>query len=317
MTSDAVQTFRADRTSIEPAPRLLLVDDDDSVRLTMAAVLAKEGYDVTAAPDGASAVAQLREHEFDVVVSDLRLGDMDGLGVLSEARQRNPEIITVVLTGYGSMESAIDAIRQGVFGYIVKPCKIDEMKATIRTGLERQRAQQVSRQAEMAKAAAEAREQLSRELEAQKGNWLAAISHDLKGPLTTIKGTVQWLRRKDKFRDEQRLMAAFETINLAASRMARMLDELGDIGRAEGARRPLRRHPGRRAAAHLRPVLSGDQREPHSGNGHRPDRCTPDSGRTRSHDQCREHGGQRQHLHGAFPAAPGVPAAPPGTPLTA
>jgi len=234
------QTFPANASvEDEPAPKLLLADDDDSVRVTLAAVLAKEGYNVCAVPDGTSALVQIRQDHFDIVVSDLQLGDVEGLAVLAEARQREPDVVTVVLTGYASMESAIDAIRQGVFGYIVKPCKIDEMKDTIRVGLERQRANQVNKQAELAQAAAEARQRLYGEFEAQKGNWLAAISHDLKGPLTTIKGTVQWLQRRGKFRDEARLMAAFETIDLTSARMARMLDELGDLGRAEGDRRPL------------------------------------------------------------------------------
>jgi signal transduction histidine kinase len=223
----------------QPVPRLLLVDDEAAVRLTVAAVLAKEGYDVTAAASGGEALRLLHEGEFDVVVSDLRLDDMEGLALLSRAQELQPEVVTVVLTGYATLESAIDAVRRGVFGYVLKPCKIDEMKATIRSGLDRQHVHRAHKEVEVAKAVAEARQRAMRDFEVQKGSWLAAISHDLKGPLTTIKGTVQWLRRKDRFRDEERLLKAFETIDLTSSRMARMIDELGDLGRAEADPRRL------------------------------------------------------------------------------
>ncbi|HEU0169620.1 MAG TPA: response regulator, partial [Chloroflexota bacterium] len=98
----------------EPAPRLLLVDDEEAVRMTLAAVLSREGYDVTAVASGSQALAVLESRGFDVVLSDLRLDDMDGLAVLSRAQELNPDVVTVVLTGYASMESAIDAIRRGV-----------------------------------------------------------------------------------------------------------------------------------------------------------------------------------------------------------
>jgi len=232
-----------DSPAQEPAARLLLVDDETAVRMTLAALLAKEGYDVTSAGSGAEALARLREGAFDVILSDLRLDDMDGMAVLEEARQRNPEIVAVVLTGYASLESAIDAIGRGVFGYIVKPCKIDEMKATIRSGLDRRNASRVNKQVEIAEAVAESRQRAMRDFEVEKGAWLAAISHDLKGPLTTIKGTVQWLRRKGRLRDEQRLLEAFDQIDLTTSRMARMIDELADVGQTDEDHRRLNLEP--------------------------------------------------------------------------
>jgi signal transduction histidine kinase len=223
----------------EPAARLLLVDDETAVRMTLAAVLAKEGYEVSTAASGREALALLREGDFDVVVADIRMDDVDGLTVLSAAQECNPEVVTVVLTGYASLESAIDAIRRGVFGYLVKPCKLDEMKTILRSGLERRRTNRVNKQIEIARAAAEARQRTMRDFELQKGTWLAAISHDLKGPLTTIKGTVQWLRRKGRLQNERQLLEAFEQIDLTASRMARMIDELGDIGRTDKDHRRL------------------------------------------------------------------------------
>jgi signal transduction histidine kinase len=227
----------------EPAPRLLLVDDESAVRLTLAAVLAREGYDVTAVATGQEALALIHDGAFDVIVTDLRLDDMDGMALLSEACERNPHAVTIVLTGYGSLESAVDAIRRGVFGYLLKPCKLDEMTSLIRTGLEARRMARENKQIEIAQAVAEARQRAAHDFERDKGNWLAAISHDLKGPLTTIKGTVQWLRRGGRYRDEQRLLDAFESIDLTVSRMARMIDELADVTRADDDHRGLNLEP--------------------------------------------------------------------------
>ncbi|HLG69263.1 MAG TPA: hybrid sensor histidine kinase/response regulator [Chloroflexota bacterium] len=228
--------------SKDATPRLLLVDDETSVRMTLAAILTKEGYEVTAVASGTEALALLQEGTFEVVVSDMRLDDVEGLAILSEARERNPEVVTIVLTGYASLESAVDAIRRGVFGYLIKPCKLDEMRSVIREGLEARRASRVNRQVEIAEAVAEARQRAMRDFEVEKGTWLSAISHDLKGPLTTVKGTVQWLRRKDRFRDEGRLLEAFNSIDLTVSRMARMIDELCDIGETDHRRLNLEQH---------------------------------------------------------------------------
>lgn len=115
--------------------RLLLVDDKETVRATLAEVLAKEGYAVTALASGRSALVAVPSERFDVVVCDLQLGDgVDGLTVLTEAEKHNPEVVTVLLTGYGSMASAVEAVRRGVLGYLLKPCNLDELKAIIRAG---------------------------------------------------------------------------------------------------------------------------------------------------------------------------------------
>ncbi len=238
-----IRALGVDLAKGEPAAKLLLVDDDTAVRMTLTAVLTKEGYSVSPAAGGREALALIEQTVFDVVVADIRLDDVDGLTVLSSAQERNPDVVTVVLTGYATLESAIDAIRHGVFGYLVKPCQLDEMKAMLESGLERRRTSRANKQVAIAEAVAEARQRAIREFDVEKGTWLAAISHDLKGPLTTIKGTVQWLRRKGHFHDEERLLEAFAQIDLTASRMARMIDELGDIARSDEDHRRLNLEP--------------------------------------------------------------------------
>ena len=121
------------------APRVLVVDDEENVRITTAAILEQEGYEVETAGDGREALSKVRGGEFDLVLTDLRMEDMDGSTLLGELHARHPEVVTVVLTGYASIESSIDALRQGVYDYLVKPCVVDDLKRTVRRALEHRR----------------------------------------------------------------------------------------------------------------------------------------------------------------------------------
>lgn len=116
--------------------RLLIVDDEEGVRVTTAAILEQEGYVVSTARAGAEALEALRRSPFDVVLTDLRLEDMDGARLLRELRATHPEVVTVVLTGYASIENAIDALREGVYDYLVKPCTVEDLKRTVRRAAE-------------------------------------------------------------------------------------------------------------------------------------------------------------------------------------
>lgn len=124
--------------SEDPA-RILLVDDEESVLLTLEAVLKKEGHAVTAVGTGADALRAIREQRFDLLLSDLRIDDVDGLTLLAAAQKRDPETVSILLTGYASLESAVQALRYGAFNYLLKPCNIEEMKLTIARGLEKKR----------------------------------------------------------------------------------------------------------------------------------------------------------------------------------
>jgi len=80
---------------------------------------------------------RLRESEFDLVLTDLRLDDTDGLTIISEVCRLQPETVSIVLTGYASLESAIKALREGAYDYLIKPCDVDELRAVVARGIER------------------------------------------------------------------------------------------------------------------------------------------------------------------------------------
>ena len=119
--------------------RVLVVDDDPGVGDLLHEVLTREGYRVRVSTGGGEA-AQLAETEtFDLVLADVRMPDCDGLEVLRAFRRADPETIVIMMTAFGTLESAIEAIREGAFDYISKPFNLEEVKLTLRRALERRR----------------------------------------------------------------------------------------------------------------------------------------------------------------------------------
>ena len=127
-----------------PNGKLLIVDDEESVLVTMQAILQMDGYEVATASRGMAALELLRQQQYDLVLTDLRLEDADGLAILAEVRRQSPETVTIMLTGYASLDSAVKALREGAYDYLTKPCDVEELKATVARGIERrQLAQQL------------------------------------------------------------------------------------------------------------------------------------------------------------------------------
>jgi CheY-like chemotaxis protein/anti-anti-sigma regulatory factor len=136
MPSPASSTDRGARVREAQPHAVLVVDDEENVRVTTAAILEQEGYRVETASDGREALEKVARGHFDMVLTDLRMDDMDGMTLLNELHVHHPNLVTVVLTGYASIESSIDALRQGVYDYLVKPCVIDDLKRTVRRAIE-------------------------------------------------------------------------------------------------------------------------------------------------------------------------------------
>jgi EAL domain-containing protein (putative c-di-GMP-specific phosphodiesterase class I) len=123
----------------EPAPsasaRVLVVDDEQLIREILADFLGMEGYSVRTAPDGATAASELRRARYDVVITDLKMPNLGGLDLLAEVRRTNPEALTLVMTGFGTVETAIDALKHGAYDYVLKPFKVEQLLKIIRNGL--------------------------------------------------------------------------------------------------------------------------------------------------------------------------------------
>ncbi|MBI4384317.1 MAG: response regulator [Nitrospinae bacterium] len=109
---------------------ILLVDDEEIILATVGRDLRSEGFEVIACKSGEEAVEKLQGGAFDIVITDLMMEGIDGLGVLKKAKEIKPETMVLVLTGFGSLSSAVDALRLGASDYLLKPC--DRVELAIR-----------------------------------------------------------------------------------------------------------------------------------------------------------------------------------------
>jgi DNA-binding NtrC family response regulator len=116
---------------------ILLVDDDAAFRNVMAGELRRLGHEVVTAASGEEAVARVEQWEPEIVLLDLRLPGMDGLETLKAIRRLNASIEVIMLTGHGSIDSAIESIRDGAFDYVTKPCPLDEIQIRVQRAVER------------------------------------------------------------------------------------------------------------------------------------------------------------------------------------
>ena len=218
--------------------KILVVDDEQSVATTIKAILQLDGSEVTAVTSGKEAVDLLKEQEFDVVLTDLRLDDLDGIEILRETQKLWPDTVSIMLTGYASLESAVTALRSGAYDYLIKPSDVDELRATVGRALERRRLRQ--RLVEL--------EQLDR----LKTQFLSMASHELRTPLTAVSGFMQIARRRmgrlgtatdvpQPWREEaQKADETLDMANRQAKKLARLIDELLDVSRLQQGRVEMR-----------------------------------------------------------------------------
>ena len=118
--------------------RILIVDDDELILTSLAELLRLEGYDVETAARFKDASAQLAASAFEVAIADVSMPDVDGFELLKLIRNRYPETVTIMVTGYGTIEDAVKAMRAGAFDYLTKPIIDDEIKLVVQRALERQ-----------------------------------------------------------------------------------------------------------------------------------------------------------------------------------
>lgn len=116
-----------------------MVDDEKAIREMLAEFLDMEGYAVRTAEDGVAAVSELERGEYDLVISDLKMPRMGGIALLEEIAKHAPSAVTVIMTGFGTVETAIDAMKRGAYDYVLKPFKLDEVVHVLKRGLEKQR----------------------------------------------------------------------------------------------------------------------------------------------------------------------------------
>ncbi len=112
--------------------KVLIIDDDDVFRRHLAKALTRRGYKVTCAAEGVQALQFASERPFDAAIVDMKMPDMDGLRLIQELSRVQPSMASVILTGYGSISNAVEAVRAGAVDYLTKPCKVERIEGVLR-----------------------------------------------------------------------------------------------------------------------------------------------------------------------------------------
>lgn len=126
----AVRILKASRNH-----QMLVVDDEKMTRMNLEHVLTKDGYRVHTASSGQEALDLLEAHDYDVILTDLKMENVDGMGVLERAKQKDPSTEVIIITGYATVPTAVEAMRKGSHHFLAKPLKLDEIRATVKRAL--------------------------------------------------------------------------------------------------------------------------------------------------------------------------------------
>ena len=116
---------------------ILLVDDEDAIRYSISKALQRVGYHVHTAASGEEALERLAERDYDVVLTDIRMPGLSGVELLVQIKEKSPDVVVILLTGYASLETAIESLRLGAHDYLVKPSSSQDIRESVARGLER------------------------------------------------------------------------------------------------------------------------------------------------------------------------------------
>ena len=118
-------------------PRILVVDDDKMLTDNLVEFLNKLGYQAFPAYDGMEGLSTFEQGDFPVIITDLKMPEMDGMELLEEMKKLDNDVIVIILTGFGTIESAVKAIKGGAYDYITKPIKFDEIEIVVNRAMEK------------------------------------------------------------------------------------------------------------------------------------------------------------------------------------
>ncbi|MGQ9471997.1 MAG: sensor histidine kinase [Candidatus Aminicenantales bacterium] len=159
---------------MEKRPLVLVIDDEESMRDSCAQILRRHGYYVELAADGQTGLERAAAIKPDIALIDLKMPGLSGFDVLDRIKTVDPEIISIVITGYATVESAVEAMKKGAYDFLPKPFTPEELRVIIRRALERR---ELAREAE----------KLRREKKLLEENFITLVSHQLRSPLVAIQ----------------------------------------------------------------------------------------------------------------------------------
>ena len=216
---------------------ILIVEDEGGTRATLSAILEEAGYEVTGMEKGSEAQKMIKGHSFNVIITDIRLPDVGGMEILESAKEINPDVAVIMMTGYASIETAVNAVNEGAYAYFVKPVNPDEIKTTVTNALKQQRLSLENRRLvdslqRSNRLLFEANEELKRATQA-KSEFLANMSHELRTPLNVIIGFSELMRDEvpGQINNEQR--QCLDDVLGSSQHLLNLINDVLDLSKIE------------------------------------------------------------------------------------
>lgn len=206
-----------------PFGRLLIVDDETTLVAALFSTLQEEGYQARGVTTPGEALEIIRRREVDVMLTDLHLPGMDGIALLRAALEIDPSLIVIMMTGFGTIDTAVDAMKAGAVDYLVKPFKLKSVLAVLSRALAVRRLRQENEalQSRLALRTQEL-EAANKELEA----FSYSVSHDLRAPLRAVEGFTECLIEDAENGIKDNLQDYGRRIKRGVNRMTSMIDDL-------------------------------------------------------------------------------------------
>lgn len=198
--------------------RILIVDDEEIVRYSLVNILRSHGYEVVDVASAEAGLKILYEQEFHLVLTDLVMEGMDGLELLENVKVLSPRTMVILITGYGSLKTAVTALRLGVYDYLIKPCDEDELLLRVRRALEmlhygeeQQRLQDVSAIAKTA----------------------VTLSDQINTPLNIILGNIEILQLSPLLEHNEKVQRSLKTMENQIFKIREVMEKLAKLTKAE------------------------------------------------------------------------------------
>jgi signal transduction histidine kinase len=214
--------------------RILVVDDEKEIREFLSKALTRiAGFHVEVAEDGDDALKKIEQDKLDLILTDLKMPKMDGLRLITEIAKTKPEILTILMTGHGTIDSALDAMKRGASDYLTKPINLDELVLRIQKVLDEK--QRFVSMKEYITQLETANQELKR-VDEIKSEFVSVASHELRTPLATIKNAVQ-LVLKGKAGEINETQDNFLTMaEKNINRLTNILNDFLDLSKIESGK---------------------------------------------------------------------------------
>jgi len=222
-------------------PKILVTDDELNTLKTLSANLEDMGYRVDTAINGKEALELIRKRGFNIVIADIKLPDISGLEILETAKELNPETAVIMITGHASIETAVNAINEGAYAYILKPVAMSELETTLNNALREQRLLSENRElVESLQQSNKRMEEANRALEQvsqAKSDFTARMSHELRTPLNSIIGFSEVLLSKKMSPADRATHEEFlGYIHISAEHLLHLIDSILDLSKIEAGK---------------------------------------------------------------------------------